>query len=76
MSPSSYKMMEGGAHPPRSSAEAAGSLVPFGPGPPKHRPGDLGRAALTSADCARLLPTSLGNTAWRRVRRPAGKSGP
>lgn len=76
MSPSSYKMMDGGAHPPRSSAEAAGSLVPCGPGPPKRRPGDLGLAALTSADCAGLLPAGLGNTAWRRVRCPAGKSGP
>lgn len=53
----------GGAYPPRSRAEAAGSLAPRGPGPSKLHPGDLGRAALTSAGCARLLPAGSGDTA-------------
>lgn len=56
MSPSIYRMMERGA---------AGSRVPRGPGPSRPRLGDLGRAALTSADCARLLPARPAGTVSR-----------
>lgn len=69
-----YRVKERGAHSPRGRADAAGSLSPHGPGSSGRRLGDLGRAALTSAGRARLLPAGPGqDTARGWVRRLARK---
>lgn len=60
MSPSTYRIMEGGAYSPRRRAKAAGSLAPHAPGPSRPCPGDLGRAALGSARGTRLLLADPG----------------
>lgn len=77
MPPATYRVVEGGTHPPQGRADGAGSLAHSGPGPSRPRPGDLGRTALTSAGCARLLPAVPGPDTDRRwVRLPDRKAGP